>query len=136
MPPNNDDLNRLEGFLACTDNQTKAEAMADLAFRGVNPSTFKARVAEVVRKGYQSQVKLAAQVAKKDASGRATRRFGDLVSKSFADLNAIFERIRAGEFGAGCQEAALARCRNMQSDDPSEAELRSWLEDISTLDDQ
>lgn len=136
MPPNNDDLSRLERFLANTENQTKADALAELASRGVNSTAFKARVAEVVRKGYQQQVRLAAQVARQDASKKTTRRFGDLVGKPLAELTMIFERIRAGEFGAGCQQAAVARCRNLQSDNPSETELRSWLEDISLLDDQ
>lgn len=136
MPINNDDLSRLEQFLANTENQTKDEALAELASRGVNATAFKSRVAETARKGYQQQMKLAAQVARQDSSQKVTRRFGDLVGKPLSELKAIFERIRAGEFGAGCQQAALARCRNLQSDNPSEPELRSWLEDISTLDDQ
>jgi len=136
MPTNNDDLSRLEQFLANTEKQTKEDALDELAARGVNTTAFKARVAETVRKGYQHQVKLAAQAARQDASRKVARRFGDLVGKPLSELKAIFERIRAGEFGAGCQQAALARCRNLQNDNPSEAELRSWLEDISTLDDQ
>lgn len=136
MPPNNDELSRLEEFLANTENQTKAEAMAELAARGVSPASFKSRVSELVRKGYQQQVKLAAQGARQDALLKTTRRFGDLLGKPLVELKAIFERIRAGEFGAGCQQAALARCRNLQNDNPSEAELRSWLEDISALNEQ
>ena len=136
MQANNDNLSRLEQFLANTETQTKDEALAELASRGVNTTTFKARVAETVRKGYQHQVKLAAQAARQDASQKVSRRFGDLLGKPLSELKAIFERIRAGEFGADCQQAALARCRNLQSDNPSEAELRSWLEDISMLDNQ
>lgn len=136
MPTNNDNLSRLEQFLANTENHTKDEVLAELATRGVNTTAFNARVAEIVRKGYQLQVKIAAQAARKDAAQKVTRRFGDLVGKPLSELKVIFERIRAGEFGAGCQQAAMARCRNLQSENPSEAELRSWLEDISTLDDQ
>lgn len=136
MPPNNDDLDRLEQFLANTENQTKEEAMAELAARGVNSAVFKAHVAEVVRKSYQQHVKLAAQKARQQATQRGAGKFGDLLGKSLAELKALFERVRAGEFGGGCQEAALARCRNLQSDSPSETELRSWLDDISTLNDK
>ena len=52
------------------------------------------------------------------------------------ELLAIFEQVRSGVFGVGRQQAALARCRNLQDGDPSEAELRSWLEDISATDSQ
>lgn len=133
MPADNDNLSRLEQFLANSETQTKDEAIEELASRGVNMNAFKARVAETVRKGYQLQVKLAAQAVRHGASQKGSRRFGDLIGKPLSELKAIFERIRAGEFGVGCQQAALARCRNLQSDDPSESELRSWLEDISTL---
>jgi len=136
MTPNNEDLNRLEQFLAATEHQTKEEALAEMASQGVDVPAFKARVADVVRKGYQQQVKLAVQAARANASKKTNRRFGDLPSKPLAELIAIFERIRIGEFGAGCQQAALARCRNLQDSPPSETELRSWLEDISTIDEQ
>lgn len=136
MPPSNDDLNGLEQFLANTDNQTKADALAEIAARGVNATAFKTRVAEVVRKGYQQQVKLAAQEARLNTLQKANHRFGDLMGKSLAELVLIFERVSSGEFGPTSQEAALARCRNLQNENPSEAELRSWLEDISMLTDQ
>lgn len=136
MTPNNENLNRLEQFLAATEHQTKEEALAELASQGVDVAAFKTRVAALVRKGYQHQVKLAAQTARVEASKKSTRRFGDLVGKPLAELAAIFERIHAGEFGAECQQAALARCRNLQDKSPSETELRSWLEDISAMDEQ
>ncbi len=136
MTPNSDDLSRLERFLTDTEGQTKEDALAELTARGVSAADFKSRVAEAVRKGYQQQVKFAAQAARQKALERGRLRFGDLVGKSFTDLKAVFERIRVGEFGPGCQQAALARCRNLQNANPSEAELRSWLEDISTMDEQ
>lgn len=136
MTPNNENLNRLEQFLAATEHQVKEEALAELASQGVDVAAFKARVSEVVRKGYQQQVKLASQVARADSSKKANRRFGDLLGKPLEELAAIFEKIRAGDFGAGFQQAALARCRNLQDSAPSETELRSWLEDISAMDEQ
>ena len=136
MTSNNENLTRLEQFLASTEHQSKQEALAELASQGVDVAAFKTRVSDVVRKGYQQQVKLAAQEARADASKRTTRRFGDLLGKSLSELTAIFEKIRAGEFGVGFQQAAQARCRNLQDSPPTEAELRSWLEDISALDEQ
>lgn len=136
MTPNDENLSRLEQFLAATEHQTKEEALAELASQGVDVAAFKTRVIALVRKGYQQQVKLAAQEDRMNASQRTTRRFGDLVGKPLAELVGIFDSIRAGEFGTGCQQAALARCRNLQDKSLSETELRSWLEDISAMDEQ
>lgn len=136
MTSNNENLTRLEQFLASTEHQTKQEALAELTSQGVDVAAFKARVSDVVRRGYQQQVRLAAQGARADASKRTTRRFGDLLGKSLSELTVIFEKIRAGEYGVGFQQAALARCRNLQDSTPTEAELRSWLEDISAIDEQ
>ena len=126
----------LEAVLLDDSGLSTAELRADLEAQGVNVDAFLARFSTTVRTSVQRQVKLAAQTARLEALEKAKRRFGDLVGKPLADLKAIFERIRAGEFGAGSQQAALARCRNLQSDNPSEAELRSWLEDISAMDEQ
>lgn len=136
MTPNNENLTQLEQFLASTEHQSKQEALAELASQGVDLVAFKKRVSDIVRKGYQQEVKLAAQVARADASKRTTRRFGDLLGKSLSELTEIFEKIRAGQFGVGFQQAALARCRNLKDSPPTEAELRSWLEDISAIDEQ
>lgn len=136
MTPNEENLNRLEEFLTATAPQTKEEALDELTAQGVDVAAFKTRVAGVVRKGYQHQVKLAAQAARADASTKTNRRFGDLMGKGLAELVAVFERIRSGEYGVGCQQAALARCRNLQDAPTSETELRSWLEDISTMDEK
>ncbi|MEK0448353.1 MAG: hypothetical protein RL088_621 [Verrucomicrobiota bacterium] len=136
MTPNDENLNRLEEFLSAIPPQTKDEALNELTAHGVDVAAFKARVASVVRKGYQHQVKLAAQAARADASTKTNRRFGDLMGKGLAELVAIFERIRSGEYGVGYQQAALARCRNLQDVPTSETDLRSWLEDISTMDEQ
>lgn len=134
MTPNNENLNRLEQFLAETEHQTKEEALAELASQGVDVAAFKTRISGVVRKGYQQQAKQAARSARAAASEKTNRRFGNLFNKSLEELLAIFEKIQAGDFGSGFQQAALARCRNLQNSPPSETELRSWLEDISEMD--
>lgn len=136
MTPNDENLKRLEDFLAATEHQTKEEALTELATNGIDVVAFQNRINSLVRKGYQNQIKFAAQVATKDSAAKKTLRFGDLVSKPMSELRAIFERVRAGEFGVGFQQAAVARCRNLQGNSLSESELRSWLEDISTMDEQ
>ena len=81
MTPNNENLNRLEQFLAETEHQTKEEALAELASQGVDVAAFKTRISGVVRKGYQQQAKLSAQSARAAASKKTTQRFGDLFNK-------------------------------------------------------
>ena len=83
MTPNEENLNRLEEFLTATAPQTKEEALDELTAQGVDVAAFKTRVAGVVRKGYQHQVKLAAQAARADASTKTNRRFGDLLGLAY-----------------------------------------------------
>ena len=59
MTPNDENLGRLEQFLAATEHQTREEALAELASQGVDVAAFGTHVAALVRKGYQQQVKLA-----------------------------------------------------------------------------
>jgi hypothetical protein len=126
----------LEALLSDASDLSEAELRADLEAQGVDVDAFLARFSTTVRTSIQRQAKLAAQTARADASQKKTRRFGDLLGKPMAELLAIFERIRAGDFGASFQQAAVGRCRNLQDKSPSESELRSWLEDISAMDDQ
>lgn len=134
MTPNDENMKRLEDFLTSTEHQTKEEALNELAAQGVDVPAFQAGIESIVRKGYQQQVRLAAEEASRDSTSAVLKLFGDLKQKTRGELLAIFEQVRAGLFGSGRQQAALARCRNLQGDAPSEAELRSWLEDISTAD--
>ena len=136
MTPNDKNMKRLEDFLTSTEHQTKDEMLTELASQGVDVTAFQTRVAAIVRKGYQQQARLAAEQASHDSASNSLRLFGDLLHKSKDELVAIFEQVRSGVFGVGRQQAALARCRNLQDGNPSEAELRSWLEDISATDSQ
>ena len=134
MTPDEQNMERLECFIESTEHQTKEEALAELASNGEDVEAFKALIEDTVRKGYQKQIKSLANKARSEAASKTKRRFGDLIQKSHAELVCLFDRIKGGEFGNGLGEAALARCRNLQGKDPTETELRSWLEDISTLD--
>ena len=57
MTPNDENLGRLEQFLAATEHQTKEEALAELASQGVDVAAFKTHVAALVRKGYRKDLK-------------------------------------------------------------------------------
>ena len=133
---NQKSVQALEALLLDDSDMSTAELRADLEAQGVDVDAFLARFSTTVRTSVQRQAKLAAQTARVNASQKKNRMFGDLLGRPMAELVAIFERIRAGEFGAGFQQAALGRCRNLQDKSPSESELRSWLEDISTMDEQ
>lgn len=129
-------IQALEAVLLDDSDLSTAELRADLEAQGVDVDAFLARFSTTVRASVQRQAKLAAQTARLDASQKKNRRFGGLLGKPMAELLAIFERIRAGDFGVGLQQAAVGRCRHLQGGSPSETELRSWLEDISTMDEQ
>lgn len=130
-PKDEDKLHGLENFLSATEHQTKEEALAELASNGVNVGEFRSKVASIVRKGYQRQVRLAAEASTAKAQAAKYTLFGDLTRKTKAELLAIRDQIINGVFGAVLQNTAVARCRNHQGEEVSEQELRSWLEDIS-----
>lgn len=129
-------IQALKSVLLDDSDLSIAELRADLEAQGVNVDAFLTRFSTTVRTSVQDRAKRAAQTARQEATQKKNRKFGDLVAKPMAELLAIFERIRSGEFGAGFQQAAVSRCRNLKGDSPSETELRSWLEDISTMDEQ
>jgi hypothetical protein len=122
----------LEKFLADDSHMTADDLRKELAEEGVSVDAFLARFGTVIRKGYQCQLKKAAELEQAEAKNRAKNIFGDLAVKSWDELQQIFESVRAGVFGQGLRAAALARCRNQVGDKVSESELRSWLEDISS----
>lgn len=133
MNPNDESkLHRLEEFLAATEHQTKAEALEELASNGVDIDQFRTKVASLVRKGYQRQVRLDAEASAAKAKAAKATLFGDLTRKTKAELVAIRDQIINGVFGTVLQNTAVVRCRNHQGDEVSEEELRSWLEDISS----
>jgi|GEM_PF-1713297 hypothetical protein len=126
----------LEALLLDDSDLSTADLRADLEAQGVDVDAFLNRFSTTVKTSIQRQAKQAAQVARVEASQKKSQRFGDLLDTPMSEMVAIFERIRAGEFGAGFQQAAMARCRNLKDSHPSETELRSWLEDISTMEEQ
>lgn len=133
---NNDaenELTKFEAFLADTDNQTKEETLAELADNGVNAQEFLKQIQMVVREGYSKRLK---EIAEREASAQSAvgrARFGDVVNMSRETMLAVFERLRAGDFGEDLREATFGRCRNRQTKELSDEELRSWLEDISDI---
>ncbi|MBI5818285.1 MAG: hypothetical protein HZA88_04795 [Verrucomicrobia bacterium] len=121
----------LDVLLADDADMSVTELRAELAAQGVNVDEFLAKFSKTVRKGYQQQIRLAADKAKEQTQFAAATLFGDLRQKTMVELLAIREQVANGVFGVALQKTALARCRNQQGTELSENELRSWLEDIS-----
>ena len=121
----------LEKFLAEDSHMTAEDIRKELADEGVDVQAFLTRFGTTVRKGYQYQLKKAAEHEQAESKTNVRNLFGDLASKGWEELQQIFDNVRNGVFGDELKAAALARCRNQVGDKVSEAELRSWLEDIS-----
>ena|ERR1041385_4730801 len=128
---NQKSLRHLETFLADTAGQTKEEIVAELKAEGVNIDQFLQDVETIVRKGYQGELKSIA-AEERDARNSPDSLFGDIASKTTMEVQELFAKIKNGVFGEDLRQAALARCRNQVDDKVSEAELRSWLEDIES----
>jgi hypothetical protein len=119
----------LEKFLADDSHLTADDIRKELADEGVDVQAFLTRFGTTVRKGYQFQLKKLAEQEQKESKTSIRNIFGDLATKGWEELQQIFEQVRNGAFGEELKVAA--RCRNQIGDKVSEAELRSWLEDIS-----
>lgn len=119
----------LDAILTDDSDMTVEELHAELTEQGVDVDSFLARFGTVVRKGYQHQLRLAAERSAEETRTSALSVFGDLARKTREELESLFTQIREGSLGPGMQ--TLARCRNQDGNKVSETELRSWLEDIA-----
>ena len=123
-------LRSLEAIISDDSEMSVEELRSDLSEQGVDVEKFLGRFGAAVRDGYQQRLRRSAEEA---AHSRVTtpRPFGELAGKTRAELERIVAQIREGLFGAVFQQADVARCRNQQSNNLSDTELRSWLEDIA-----
>jgi hypothetical protein len=124
-------IDDLEAFLI-DDSLSKKDAIRELRLQGVGIDALLDRVKRVVREGYSSQLRQAAQ---QDSSFRtaAPGFLAHLATMSRDVMLGIFERVANGEFGTEYRTAALARCRNKDARTLGDDELRSWLEDIGEV---
>jgi hypothetical protein len=124
-------IGSLEKFVVDDSNLTAEDIRKELADERVDVEAFLSRFRSTVRKGYQYQIKKAAEREQAESNANVRNLFGDLAAKRWEELQEIFKKVRSGVFGEELKGAALARCRNQIGDKVSESELRSWLEDIS-----
>ena len=125
-------IKTIDQLLLDDSGMTDTQIRADLKSKGVDVDAYLARFSTELRKGFQRQQKRAVQEAATKLLTGACKVFGDLQGQSFEYLKALYDKVKSGEYGPNLQEAAQARCRNQNGEEPSEVELRSWLEDIST----
>src|SRR5580704_6777151 len=123
-------LNDLEVFLT-NDSLSKQDALKELRLQGVDTEALFARVQRIVREGYSTQLRLAAEQEK---VSRASPDFlAQLATMSRDAMLAVFERVANGDFGPEYRTAALARCRSKDASGLTDEELRSWFEDIGDV---
>lgn len=126
--PNLDDL---EAFLN-NDSLSKKDAVKELRMQGVNTDALFDRMQRIVREGYSTQLRRAAE--QEQASRASAPGFlAQLATMSRDAMLAVFERVANGEFGPEYRTAALARCRNKDASGLTDEELRLWLEDIGDV---
>jgi hypothetical protein len=131
MKQENPNLDNLEAFLI-DDSLSKKDAVKELRLQGVNTEALFDRVQRIVRDGYSTQLRLAAE--QEQASRASAPGFlANLPTMSRDAMRAVFERVASGDFGPEYRTAALARCRNKDASGLTDEELRSWLEDISDM---
>lgn len=124
-------LNDLEAFLT-DDSLSKKDAVKELRMQRVDTEALFDRVQRIVREGYSTQLRLAAE--QEQASRESAPGFlAQLATMSRDAMLAVFEKVANGEFGSEYQTAALARCRNKDASGLTDEELRSWLEDIGDV---
>lgn len=109
--------------LSATDLRTR------LSDEGVNVDLFLKRADEAFRKGVQEGVRQQAAEARARQAARRGSLFGDLTSMGREALLALHQAAAAGRYG----QPLAARCRNKNPEAMTDAELRSWLEDIEHL---
>jgi hypothetical protein len=125
-------IDDLEGFLTDNDQQSKADAIADIRAHGIDTNAFFNRVHRAVQEGYSKQLRAIA--ASEQAASSPAQTFIDKVRAMSRDaMLAIFGRIQQGEFGTEYRDLAIARCRNKDASALSDEELRSWLEDAADI---
>lgn len=126
-------LDDLEALLAGGDDETKQETISELRRSGVDTTQFFSRIRQVVQNGYSKQLRSLAEREMKETFAARAAFFGQLKDMTRDKMLAIFGELQQGAFGAGYQQAALARCRNREASELSDEELRSWLEDIGDI---
>lgn len=121
----------LDAILADDMDLSVEELKAELASDGIDVARFLNNFSTTVRKGCQSQVRKSAEKSAVEKRQKRTFLFGELATRGLSELIVIRDKVLSGDFGPGL--AHVARCRNLEEGaEISEAELRSWLEDIST----
>ena len=124
-------LNDLEAFLT-DDSLLEKDAAKELRLQGIDTEALFDRVQRIVREGYSTQLRLAAE-QEKVSRASAPSFLAQLATMSRDAMLAVFERVANGDFGPEYRTAALARCRSKDATGLTDDELRSWLEDIGDV---
>lgn len=129
---NRDKLSDLEDLLAEVEGQSADEIAADLRKAGIDTDAFLKRANKVMHDQYRKHLHELAEEERQIA--REVPCFmGDVTKMEREDLMMTFATLQNGSMGEVYREAALIRCRNKDTAELSDDDLRSWLLDIADI---
>lgn len=129
---NRDRLSDLEDILAEMEGQSSEEMAADLRKAGINTDAFLKRANKVMQEQYRKHLHELAEEEQQIAHVVPSF-FADVAKMSREELMMSFATLQNGSMGETYKQAALARCRNKDTAELSDEDLRSWLQDIAEI---
>ena len=129
---NRDRLSDLEEILAEIEGQSTDEIAADLRKAGIDTDAFLMRANKVMQEQYRKHLHEVAEEEQLIARVVPSL-FADVASMDREELLMSFATLQNGSMGETYKEAALARCRNKDTAELSDDDLRSWLQDIAEI---
>ena len=129
---NRDRLSDLEEILAEIEGQSTDEITADLRKAGIDTDAFLMRANKVMQEQYRKHLHEVAEEVQHIARVVPSL-FADVDSMDREELLMSFATLQNGSMGESYKEAALARCRNKDTAELSDDDLRSWLQDIAEI---
>jgi hypothetical protein len=129
---NRDRLSDLEDILAEIEGQSSEEMAADLRKAGIDTDAFLKRANKVMQEQYRKHLHELAEKEQQIAHVVPSF-FADVSKMNREELMMSFATLQNGSLGETYKQAALARCRNKDTAELSDDDLRSWLQDIAEI---
>lgn len=121
-------LRNLDKVLFDDTGETPAEVRHRLEAEGVDVKGLIARVKAAAGEAYRQGLVVEAEQAHVEAGESKGKIFGILVGLGREKLIELIRNAARGNYG----QAVMARCRNQETDQLSEEDLRTLLEDIES----
>lgn len=128
---NRDRLSDLEDILAEIEGQSTEEMTADLRKAGIDTDAFLQRANKVMQEQYRKHLRELEE--EQHVAPVVPLFFADVANMNREELMMSFATLQNGSLGETFKQAALARCRNKDTAELSDDDLRSWLKDIAEI---